>query len=223
MKELFPIIPVALGIVAFLIAIIARIKHQISVPQIERLDPLSVKRVSIDNIRNALEKLKSYALKIHPDNIIGLNMGGVMIAASIALKIDIPTERFARCLVTEKGNRIECDNSKLEGVAIIIDDISRSGITMRASVEYFKENFKGLSKIYTACLVSHVNEKNEASYENLDFSVFITQNNNLLLPWTPKKKVKRDLIYTEEYFVNNIKNVPIETLAHEVETTLKRT
>lgn len=170
--------------------------------------------ISFRKVAEAINQLNSYAININPDFILGVNRGGSLVAAMVSLNIGLPSSNFIRCYVDSAG--AVCPVEKLYGTVIIIDDISRTGETLKLSYEYIEKHSNNL-KILTATLFTHINKNNKAVYSDLSFFSFITKNSKVKLPWNTKKISKKqqyDSILSEprEKLVvklsDSIQNVP---------------
>ena len=136
-----------------------------------------------------MHELTSYAHRVQPDYILGVNRGGTMAGAFISLSLGVPSSRF--CRVSCIGNkRIELTADNLKGTILVIDDVSRTGETISKVVEHVK-TIEGVEKVLSAVLVSCVNNEN-TNRSDINHCVSLSENRDIVLPWTPPRESQLD-------------------------------
>ena len=180
------------------------------IKHIENTNAISFKKAT-----EAINKLNSYAISKNPDFILGINRGGSLVGAMISLNLGIPSSNFIRCYVDNDNNNVVCPVEKLYGTVIIIDDISRTGDTLKLSSDYIKNSSKKIKEVITATLFTHVTSHNHPVYGKLDFFSFICDNPDILLPWNSRKTSKR-----QQY--DSISTEPIEYLVKKLSTSISK-
>ena len=169
-------------------------------------------------LRTGMRKLKEYCNDIKPDYVIGLNRGGVMIGAFLALSMEVPSEKFLRCCVIDKNNvTADFGSEKLSGKVVIIDDIARSGTTLDSATDHLVKLYPDVI-FYPATIFSVVDENGEALSKSLAFSVFSTKNEKLTLPWSSGPVCKSSELTpgSDENLKPEFMNEPISKLVSEV-------
>ena len=161
-----------------------------------------------------LAYLYSYASDYSPDHIVGINRGGVLLSAIIALKLQLSTEQFSRCMIVCNKNKLKCDNENISGKVLIIDDTSRTGGTLKMASDFLKNNPK-VKSVRTAVIVTCLDENKAPLYKELNFSAFASLNCDIRLPWT-KKMPKEEREKNREIFVEDLKDRPLEIMAQEI-------
>lgn len=195
----------------------------------EVLNDLIIERNSVShhnlekNVANeAIFRLSSHLQKLKPDYIVGVNRGGTMIGAFVSLGLGIKSKNFIRCLVSRKGKyKATCGAKHLSGTVVVLDDISRSGRTLQAAVDEIARKNPNINTIYSAVLITTLNDKNIPMFKELDYFSFATQDNNMYLPWTPK--LSKDSESERLKYFRAVRKKPIEKIAYEVSNTLYST
>ena len=193
---LFAKLPLVFGFVAFATAagalyldsrkIILKVKDDFSTSELVH----SGDRLSISDTNIAVRKLVDFAIHKNPDFIIGMNRGGVLVGAYMALSTGVPSKRFYRCCVTNStstGIDIDCDIKELYGKVILVDSIVRSGYTMDEVTKRILQDNNKIDKIFTTAIVTTVSKENQPVYSPISFYAFSTKNSLLQLPWTKSK------------------------------------
>lgn len=124
--------------------------------------------------------------------LIGVNRGGTSLACFLAKRLDLEAKYVLRCDYNKDYGRVIDQDKKrteLDGPIVIIDDITRTGTTLRNVQKYIKDKYRG-SKILTfILLVSCKNEKNFSELNTIiDYTPWFTQNDNVHLPWNDVKE-----------------------------------
>ena len=158
-------------------------------------------------VNEAIKNVSDYSLDLLPDYIVGLNRGGTMIAAFVALFLGLPSRKFTRCYVGE--GEVDCSEASLSGRVLIIDDICRSGETMELAKSYVSSNWNNIEKIYTASLFSYVDENMRSSFREIDYYSTAVSSIDISLPWNEEPTSRRDQF-------EKVKNEGIESLIYEL-------
>jgi hypoxanthine phosphoribosyltransferase len=185
MALLIPIILVIPGVVA---SLTVRMVNDRSKQRYGDLTLLRGKEISKEDANTGLKKLISYANKFEPDFIIGINRGGLLIGAFIALALGIPSKNFKRCCVVpisgdSGGYDIDCSANDLVGKVLVVDSIIRTGGSMTSTVKDLQKRFPSI-EINTATLATVTDKDKKSVFEGLDYCVFGTQDRLLKLPWS---------------------------------------
>lgn len=174
---------------------------------------LSDHEVAIADINKGIHELTKYCYRVQPDYIVGLNRGGVMVGAYIALSMGIPSRNFLRCCVTANGDDVEvdCVFERLSGSVVIVDSITRTGSTMNYAVSNIRDYYPDIESLHAISIVASVDEDGVPLCEALNFAVFMTKKKNITLPWTAQKVIEegpeRAKHIKEEYLKVNDKNI----------------
>ena len=148
---------------------------------------INTSSISNDDVNYAIKELVRYTIDIEPDYIVGLNRGGVLVGAHIALAIRVPSENFKKSVVTIESNgkpRIDFnDIADLKGRIVVVDSMVRTGISMQSIIKKIKGKYNKIDELYSVAMVSSLDKMGEKTYRELDFCVYVTQNKNLRLPW----------------------------------------
>lgn len=228
MSEFESLLPLVFGVAALVPALGAlyidakRGAKSLVNTNIDKVEKLSDGTLALSPVETnyAVRKLIGFAIEKKPDFIIGINRGGVLVGAYMALSTGLPSNRFLRCCVTFTNNspEIDCNFKELYGTVLLVDSITRSGRTMKLAVDQLRKDYKKIDQIYTSVIVTSVNEENNFSYSSLDFFVFTTKNHVLQLPWTQSQpnenSTNRSIQIKKEY--QQVEEVKLETLASEV-------
>jgi len=217
-----------LALIALLVSGKSRVKKDLdSRKQIQALvvptNQIQNKRLSITITLESMSGLMAFATKILPDVIVGLNRGGTLIGAFIALGLRIPNERFVPFFVNTKEGIVEGDFNRIKGVVLVVDDICRSGRTFEKAVDIIKD-LNVSSKIYSASMVAEIDDLLHPNYKNLDFCTYGVEEKDLLLPWTdPMSRTgNQDIIEKQKLQFEEKRKQPIENLADEVSQTIQK-
>lgn len=161
-------------------------------------------QISATNTYMAIDSLCSFVRASEAKYIVGVNRGGTALAAMVALKLNIGSHNFFKCYSGKKG--IICEDDGLLGTVILIDDIIRTGETLKRVHKYFSEKYGEDLKIVTATLVSVIDSNGVSPYKHLDFSIVETNNLNFRLPW------KRNKLSARSQF-KAVQSTPIKEIA----------
>ena len=176
-------------------------------------------RISRSNVEDSLNTMVSFVSGKKPDFLIGLNIGGIIVGSYLASNLQIPENRFIKCSVSkyEKEYKITIyTEEEIYGKVLIIDDISRSGLTMEIAKRHIEKEYRNNLEIITATLVAFTDENTDRPlYENLDFYSYKTHNLHLLFPWTMRKEKNYDENTKIELF-DELKGKPLKEIAFKM-------
>lgn len=155
----------------------------------------------------ALKELLLFTEKKHPDYIIGINKGGVMVGAIASLRLNLPNSHLVRCYVD--NGVIECHPEELNGSVLVIDDISRTGNTLVRIKNYLLQNSTNIDKIITATLFMYM-ENDKPIYRDIDYFSYKINRQSVMLPWN-------NIGTTKEEQFHEIENRSMAELASQLE------
>jgi hypothetical protein len=152
--------------------------------------------LSAKDVREGISEIKSYINDLSPDWIIGLHLGGRLLSVYISDKISYPIENCLFMCRSPEGDTLEIlhpsdkpiPNPPYEGKLLIIDDISRSGITFSTIRGYFmKINYKSeyhLRHVYFATLLEMFEPHPARNRSRPDWSWGLTTDIEARFPWS---------------------------------------
>jgi hypoxanthine phosphoribosyltransferase len=129
-------------------------------------------------------------------HLFGMNKGGAFLANYLAHRMNLDQKYLVKFDIT-KFEKIMCENREVNGPIVIIDDVTRTGSTLKSAKEYLKNKYPK-SKVYTFVLVSVRSEVDENTSALVDYAPWFTKSSKVTLPWS--KNRTDDAILTEEYF-----------------------
>lgn len=135
-----------------------------------------------------LDAICNYASRNNIDRIIGINRGGVLVGAYVAVRLGIPNEKLLRFSVPIIGDNIESNSSSDEfsGNILLVDDVCRTGTTLKKALSYLENNDKPPSRLLVSVLATTA-ERNSPIYDKLDFSYYHSNGPELKMPWHSKE------------------------------------
>lgn len=130
--------------------------------------------------------------------LFGINKGGAFLANYLAHRIGLHEKYLVKCDYRREYDKIYCEERETDGTIVIIDDVTRTGKTLRKVKDYL-QNRHPKSNIFSIVLVMSCKEKQDYNdaYEVVDYSPWITSHQTVSLPWS---KNSSDLLDSEEYF-----------------------
>jgi adenine/guanine phosphoribosyltransferase-like PRPP-binding protein len=159
------------------------------------------KDISLNELSEGIKQLIEYTHNLNPDYIVGLNRGGVLVGAYIALATTLPSKKFGRCCIyfENQNSIIECEIGKISGTVLLVDDITRTGRTVSEAIKYLQKSNKNI-KVHVATIVAVTTDKNKRIIDSVDFCAIGVENSEIKLPWhfegdpeTSKHREKDDL------------------------------
>ncbi|MBK8630642.1 MAG: phosphoribosyltransferase [Sphingomonadales bacterium] len=147
--------------------------------------------LNIVQARDAISDLVDYARRLDPDWIFGVHLAGRLLSSYVANRIQLPKHRLGY-IRSGRGkvdsiSLISNSNDTPSGVALVIDDIFRTGQTLAAVKSQINiDNYHGktaFSRTRFCTLVRVVRQPQEMEFES-DWSHFETENIELSLPWS---------------------------------------
>jgi len=124
--------------------------------------------------------------------LVGVNRGGTSLAALLAKRLDLEGKYVLRCDYNKKYDRVfDVDENRtdIDGPVVIVDDITRTGTTLRKVQKYIKEKYKD-KKIFTFILIASCNKQSNFKEvkEIIDYTPWVTQYKDVHLPWNDVKE-----------------------------------
>jgi hypoxanthine phosphoribosyltransferase len=228
--QILPVIGASISIIGFFITLYISMKKIHESKKKESIFLIQDKQIKDNRLlplatNEAIFELASFARSIKPDYIIGLNRGGVMIGAFLSLGLGIPRNNFIKFYAEPRNNEIESEIQEgkipeIRGIVLVVDDMCRTGDTMRMVFRYLNSMEK-IIKIYTASLVTAVEEYLVPTYHDLHHYSLATKNKNLLLPWA--YEIRPDDIAIKREQFRKVRSQSVESLALEVSENLYQT
>jgi hypoxanthine phosphoribosyltransferase len=162
-------------------------------------------RLSPDLTYKAVQNLTHFAQGINPDCIVGLNRGGSIVGAWLALQLNVKDEQFVKCFVDPLKEKAECPTQSLFGKILVIDDISRSGKTLQIARRHLMQKRRNNQfEIVLATLIACSKDGIKPVNDGLAYFPFLTKDEQLRLPWT------------QEIVTSSYQNAAAGTLSKEV-------
>lgn len=223
--EYLPITGVMAAVAAFILSIKQAIKVHSESKAVHQ-DLIKNNYISNHNLERrvaneAIFRLSSYAQKISPDFIVGINRGGTMVGAFISLGLGVPSKNFSTCQVSKNGKyKIYCDTKNMYGTVLVIDDVSRSGRTIEEAINEIKKNNSKIKNIYSAVLITTIDKENRSNYKDLNYFSFATTDKDVYLPWTPRLKNKLNIESHRIKLFKEVKGKSLDKIALEVSISL---
>ena len=149
------------------------------------------KLVSAEQVYEYLEDICEYANEISPTLIVGVNRGGIKTAAYIINKLRLNADQLLKCSVPIT-DAIECSiigsptKKNAFDRVLIVDDVSRTGCTMKRVVNFIRQKFKIDGEIYTAALINAAANGVDEPKVELSYYVKSTTYPDIRLPWHNK-------------------------------------
>lgn len=169
------------------------------------------KIVSEDSIdseiwRSGIQKAVEYVREMQPDLIIGVHPGGRMLSVYIADILGFPPGRciFAHTEPVRSPHINITGLNQLSGKILVIDDITRSGRTLRVLKSYIESEYQSpgfkISSLEFLVLVVVDSLKKVDSFRvpmfRPDFFCYTTEEKRLELPWSIlSEKIKLNFDY----------------------------
>ena len=166
----------------------------------EELSP-ALRVVPLKKLLLGIRDLAEYARDFNPSWIVGVHPGGRLLSVYIADKLSIPLERclFAHTepeRISEIFIRGLKQNQDLSGSVLVIDDIARTGNTLRAVQAHFRYytshgTYKLARHLYAVLLL--VDREKEMVFVP-DWYKFATKVSFIKFPWSPlSEKIRHEL------------------------------
>ena len=194
--EFLPISGVVLSIFAFIVSV--RHSQSLLNAHTKNLQNLLITKdklvddfIKPNDIDKALKLLTSFALKRQPNSIIGINRGGAMIGSILALQLKMPSKNYIQCYISKE--KFDCPTEGLSSPVMIVNDISRTGRSMRMTEMHIKNVFPS-SEVITTSLFSYVHSIGNPAYKEISYYALPLANRNFEAFWN----TNYDLAASEE-------------------------
>ncbi len=126
-----------------------------------------------------------------PPHLFGINRGGAFLVSYLAHRLDIHEKFLVKYDYRVDYEKKIYEERKINGPVVIIDDVSRTGKTIKVVKEHLAEKYPD-SEIYTLTLARVVNDfsshKLSINFDIIDYSPLITRDKDVTLPWSSKEK-----------------------------------
>jgi len=180
-----------------------------------------------ETYKKLLIRLTKAVREEKPDIIVGLNTSGILLAAYVALALNMKNCRLVRMYVDPVSGKTRV-NANFRDRVIIIDDFCRSSKTLRLAID----NVKGpqVTRISAAVLFATqeaIEEVNKILTDGTLSYFKVTDEYGLTFPWTPAEVEPaspsvRDAPIREELF-SRLENETDEKLAaHLIDLVSRR-
>lgn len=141
-----------------------------------------------DTFKEAVGSLIQYAREVKPDWIVGVHPGGRLLSVYVADALSMDSTRCA-FLSTSKDRspqiRFDPHPNLMSGNVLVIDDIVRTGKTLRAVKSYLESvNFTGGYELSSVKFAALTVTDDPHLWFVPHWAKFKTENSRLLLPWT---------------------------------------
>lgn len=172
------------------------------------------------NLADALARLEVQVDDFSPDHIVGVNHGGIILAALLANRLGLPQQSVSR-LSVEGGHNRPVEVYKKEGVAeinfnsdkvLIIDDMVRSGETISRLVNFFKENREINQNLKFGSLVVNTDH-----VDKVDFFGGLTNSKDVIFFWTGEERKRKSRENTSAKNRKLIELIGFDILAEEID------
>lgn len=153
--------------------------------------------MDMSNLVEPLARLELMVAEFGPKYLVGINHGGVAIASFIAERVGIDQENLYGLVINNGTSNRKFQFIQKEGFSgpdfmndsiAIIDDVVRSGETVKKLRSHFAEQLKENPNIRIYTLVAHID-----SVELLDGYGVETRNPDLIFPWSGEKRIEATL------------------------------
>lgn len=163
-------------------------------------------------------RLEMFARKQKPDYLIGVNGGGWLLSAYLAQRLDIERDYLLRFNSESKQildrKELNLNNKNL----LLIDDISRRGVSLHSAVEHLKSTFPSCN-LFTAVMV--VCSRN-LSKKIIDFYPYFTESPDIELPWSSEERKKEARkILSKDRIVHLREHYPTESKFNKKSSVIK--
>ena len=133
-------------------------------------------------------------------HLFGINKGGAFLANYLAHRIGLHQKYLVKCDYRAEFDKIiMCEERDISGPVVIIDDVTRSGKTLKKVKKHLEEAYPN-SNVFSIVLVM-VDSDMEAHRQVsslVDYAPLITKYPSVSLPWSRRPNMRE--IDSEEYF-----------------------
>lgn len=149
---------------------------------------ITAANVGFSNLEVVTRSLMSYHDGARP-HLFGVNRGGGLLANLLSQRLNLDQKFLVRCDYRPKWKRVLCEPRAGVKFAIVLDDVVRSGETIREVSAKLRETYPDASVYVLALLVSAVDDKGSLSKDErlfglVDYYPWITLSPSTLLPWS---------------------------------------
>ena len=112
--------------------------------------------VEISHANRMLNSFSNYVKNNSFDYVVGINRGGILLASYLGQQLEFPDNKIIRASVNLEG--VVVDKAKdLKGRILIVDDVCRSGTTIKVAADIISRNSE-VKLIDTAALIDVCNK-----------------------------------------------------------------
>ncbi len=159
------------------------------VPGREGPELIDDKKLSPAKAIQGLNALSDYAAQAGIEKIIGINRGGILVGAYVALRLRIKNKDLLRCSVPlprdipvqDGGDNCSFTAEDLKGKILVVDDVCRTGKTLEKAMSFLGQKI-GKDFVKVATLVSTIDDDGPG-YDRVNYYAFATQAREILMPW----------------------------------------
>lgn len=145
----------------------------------------SASEIGLGNIEFLLSKIIQREEK--RPHLFGINKGGAFIANYLAHRMSLHEKYLVKCDYRPDFKKFYCEDRAINGPIVIVDDVIRTGKTIAAAKNYLSQKYPG-KRIYSFVLiVTQKDTDTDNPLDIIDYSPWITDNEEISLPWTANK------------------------------------
>lgn len=130
--------------------------------------------------------------------LFGVNVGGEFIANWLIQRMKIHQKYKVKLDINpdiDNKKFIENREIGIGDTIVILDDVVRTGNTLKTALETIQKNYPNTMVYTMALVVSCVNgEENCDPYSDVDYTPWVTYNSDVMLPWTKQHRDSKKTI-----------------------------
>lgn len=184
---------------------------------------LSEQFLSPQKATAGLDAICAFASEQKVNKIIGVNRGGILAGAYVALKLKISDKNLLRCSAPLIDNPATCNLAleDLEGNILIIDDVCRTGKTLEKAKDKLVEKKPDINAKMVV-IVSTEDVARRAESMGIEFYSYVTDRSDIRMPWH-SEEANEFIINAQEqkraYEMEQISGQPLAEIAKQLEST----
>jgi len=156
----------------------------------------SAAEIGLANIEYVIKRVSNNAKKI--PHLFGVNKGGAFLANYIAHRMGLHEKLLVKCDYRPDFDNFYVEKRNIDGPIVILDDVTRTGTTLRRVKEHLLEKHPE-SNFITIVLVMSCKDKQKCdeAHKVVDYAPWMTTQPNVTLPWS---RSSNDSIESSSYF-----------------------